>query len=132
MPELTLFNAISTFAGLVDDFVNVEACVSEQGFQGVSIHKVARHRREIRAPRSPDHRARRRRCHADEQYGRADHCRKILEEVSRRRFIICVFNNQDLNQVTWEQRVMEGDPKFEASQDIPDVLLYHRFAAEGC
>ncbi len=43
------------------------------------------------------------------------------------RFIICVFNNEDLNQVTWEQRVMEGDPKFEASQKIPDVP-YHRFA----
>jgi pyruvate dehydrogenase (quinone) len=42
-------------------------------------------------------------------------------------FIVCVFNNGDLNQVTWEQRVMEGDPKFEASQDIPDVP-YHRFA----
>jgi pyruvate dehydrogenase (quinone) len=25
------------------------------------------------------------------------------------RWIVCVFNNQDLNQVTWEQRVMEGD-----------------------
>jgi pyruvate dehydrogenase (quinone) len=43
------------------------------------------------------------------------------------RWIVCVFNNEDLNQVTWEQRVMEGDPKFEASQDIPDVP-YHRFA----
>ncbi|PBB66020.1 thiamine pyrophosphate-requiring protein [Mesorhizobium sp. WSM4312] len=43
------------------------------------------------------------------------------------RLVICVFNNQDLNQVTWEQRVMEGDPKFEASQQIPDVP-YHRFA----
>jgi pyruvate dehydrogenase (quinone) len=43
------------------------------------------------------------------------------------RWIVCVFNNQDLNQVTWEQRVMEGDPKFDASQDIPDVP-YHRFA----
>ena len=41
---------------------------------------------------------------------------------------ICgVFNNEDLNQVTWEQRVMEGDPKFEASQDIPNVP-YHKFA----
>jgi len=37
------------------------------------------------------------------------------------RLIVCVFNNQDLNQVTWEQRVMEGNPRFEASQDIPDV-----------
>jgi pyruvate dehydrogenase (quinone) len=43
------------------------------------------------------------------------------------RWIVCVFNNEDLNQVTWEQRVMEGDPKFEASQDIPNVP-YHRFA----
>ncbi|MBX4893177.1 thiamine pyrophosphate-requiring protein [Rhizobium bangladeshense] len=42
-------------------------------------------------------------------------------------FVICVFNNQDLNQVTWEQRVMEGDPKFQASQSIPDVA-YHKFA----
>jgi pyruvate dehydrogenase (quinone) len=38
-----------------------------------------------------------------------------------------VLNNQDLNQVTWEQRVMEGDPKFEATQDLPDVP-YHKFA----
>lgn len=43
------------------------------------------------------------------------------------RWIVCVFNNEDLNQVTWEQRVMEGDPKFEASQNLPDVP-YHRFA----
>jgi pyruvate dehydrogenase (quinone) len=35
--------------------------------------------------------------------------------------IFCVFNNQDLNQVTWEQRAMAGDPKFEGSQYIPDV-----------
>jgi len=43
------------------------------------------------------------------------------------RWIVCVFNNEDLNQVTWEQRVMEGDPKFEASQNLPNVP-YHRFA----
>ncbi|NIA52874.1 thiamine pyrophosphate-requiring protein [Massilia sp. TW-1] len=42
------------------------------------------------------------------------------------RWIVCVFNNQDLNQVTWEQRVMEGNPRFEATQQIPDVP-YHRF-----
>lgn len=34
--------------------------------------------------------------------------------------IFCVFNNRDLNQVTWEQRAMGGDPKFEGSQSIPD------------
>jgi pyruvate dehydrogenase (quinone) len=43
------------------------------------------------------------------------------------RWICCVFNNEDLNQVTWEQRVMEGDPKFDASQQIPNVP-YHAFA----
>ncbi|HZT17768.1 MAG TPA: thiamine pyrophosphate-requiring protein, partial [Dongiaceae bacterium] len=41
-------------------------------------------------------------------------------------WIVCVFNNEDLNQVTWEQRVMNGDPKFDASQQIPNVP-YHRF-----
>jgi pyruvate dehydrogenase (quinone) len=35
--------------------------------------------------------------------------------------VICVFNNQDLNQVTWEQRVLSGDPKFPGTQWIPDV-----------
>jgi pyruvate dehydrogenase (quinone) len=34
--------------------------------------------------------------------------------------IVLVLNNRDLNQVTWEQRVMEGDPRFDASQDVPD------------
>ena len=43
------------------------------------------------------------------------------------RWICMVLNNSDLNQVTWEQRAMEGDPKFAASQDIPSVP-YHRFA----
>jgi pyruvate dehydrogenase (quinone) len=52
---------------------------------------------------------------------------KYWRRWADRRWVVCVFNNQDLNQVTWEQRVMEGDPKFNASQDIPDVP-YHRFA----
>ncbi|MGP3985926.1 thiamine pyrophosphate-requiring protein [Streptomyces sp. 3N207] len=34
--------------------------------------------------------------------------------------IFCVLNNQDLNQVTWEQRAMGGDPKYPGSQYIPD------------
>jgi pyruvate dehydrogenase (quinone) len=38
-----------------------------------------------------------------------------------------VFNNEDLNEVTWEQRVMNGNPRFDASQDIPDVR-YSKFA----
>ncbi|MCX3063043.1 thiamine pyrophosphate-requiring protein [Streptomyces beihaiensis] len=36
-------------------------------------------------------------------------------------FVFCVFNNEDLNQVTWEQRAMSGDPKYPGSQAIPDV-----------
>jgi pyruvate dehydrogenase (quinone) len=52
---------------------------------------------------------------------------KYWKDWADPRFVICVYNNEDLNQVTWEQRVMEGDPKFEASQRIPDVP-YHRFA----
>ena len=36
------------------------------------------------------------------------------------RFMILVLNNRDLNMVSWEQRAMVGDPKFDASQDIPD------------
>jgi len=37
------------------------------------------------------------------------------------RMVILVLNNRDLNMVTWEQRVMVGDAKFDTSQDIPDV-----------
>ncbi|HQT79807.1 MAG TPA: thiamine pyrophosphate-requiring protein [Rhodopila sp.] len=52
---------------------------------------------------------------------------KYWREWSNKTWVCCVFNNQDLNQVTWEQRVMSGDPKFNASQQLPDVP-YHRFA----
>ena len=37
------------------------------------------------------------------------------------RLIIAVLHNNDLNQVTWEMRAMEGAPKFVASQTLPDV-----------
>jgi pyruvate dehydrogenase (quinone) len=42
-------------------------------------------------------------------------------------FVTLVLNNRDLNLVTWEQRVLSGDPKLEASQVIPD-FPYARFA----
>ena len=45
---------------------------------------------------------------------------KYWEEWANPQLIVCVLNNRDLNQVTWEQRVMEGDPKFDASQNVPD------------
>ena len=37
------------------------------------------------------------------------------------RLIVCVFHNNDLNQVTWELRAMGGAPKFESSQTLPEV-----------
>ena len=43
------------------------------------------------------------------------------------RLIVLVLNNRALNQVTWEQRVMEGDPKFDAAQHVPD-FPYARYA----
>jgi pyruvate dehydrogenase (quinone) len=39
---------------------------------------------------------------------------------SDQRLVIAVLNNHDLNQVTWEQRVLSGDPKLDASQTLPD------------
>ncbi|HVS91166.1 MAG TPA: thiamine pyrophosphate-requiring protein [Mucilaginibacter sp.] len=36
------------------------------------------------------------------------------------RLIIMVLHNNDLNQVTWEQRVMTGNPEFVGSQELPD------------
>ena len=43
------------------------------------------------------------------------------------RLVVAVFNNHDLNQVTWEMRAMEGAPSFLPSQEIPDVQ-YAAFA----
>jgi pyruvate dehydrogenase (quinone) len=45
---------------------------------------------------------------------------KYWKRWSDPRLVVLVLNNRDLNQVTWEQRAMEGDPKFETSQDLPD------------
>lgn len=53
---------------------------------------------------------------------------KYAKEWSDPRFIICVLNNRDLNQVTWEMRAMAGDPKLAASQELPD-FPYAQYAA---
>jgi pyruvate dehydrogenase (quinone) len=45
---------------------------------------------------------------------------KYWQRWSDPRLIVLVLNNRDLNQVTWEQRAMAGDPKFEGSQELPD------------
>jgi pyruvate dehydrogenase (quinone) len=52
---------------------------------------------------------------------------KYWQKWADPRLIVMVLNNEDLNQVTWEQWVMEGNPKFEATQQVPDVP-YHKFA----
>ena len=42
------------------------------------------------------------------------------KEWSDPRLIVLVLANRDLNQVTWEQRVMAGDPKYKCSQVVPE------------
>jgi pyruvate dehydrogenase (quinone) len=49
------------------------------------------------------------------------------QQWSDPRLIVAVLHNNDLNQVTWEMRAMEGAPKFTESQRIPDVS-YEGFA----
>src|SRR6185437_7049983 len=45
---------------------------------------------------------------------------KFWKEWKDPRLIVLVLNNRDLNQVTWEQRVIKGDPRFPGSQALPD------------
>jgi pyruvate dehydrogenase (quinone) len=45
---------------------------------------------------------------------------KYRDRWRDQRLIVLVLNNRDLNQVTWEQRAMSGDPKVEATQVLPD------------
>ena len=52
---------------------------------------------------------------------------KYHERWPNRTFIVLVLHNDDLNQVTWEQRVLSGDPKLDASQVLPD-FPYSRYA----
>ncbi|HEY3296527.1 MAG TPA: thiamine pyrophosphate-requiring protein [bacterium] len=52
---------------------------------------------------------------------------KYWKEWKDPRLVVLVLNNHDLNMVTWEQRIMSGDPKFPASQDIMPIP-YAQFA----
>jgi pyruvate dehydrogenase (quinone) len=52
---------------------------------------------------------------------------KYWQDWSDPRLIVLVLHNNDLNQVTWEQRAMEGDPRYDASQELPD-FPYARYA----
>ncbi len=52
---------------------------------------------------------------------------KYWKQWSDPRLIVMVLDNGDLNQVTWEQRIMSGDPKFEGSQSLP-YFPYAKYA----
>ncbi|HWK26483.1 MAG TPA: thiamine pyrophosphate-requiring protein [Solirubrobacter sp.] len=52
---------------------------------------------------------------------------KYWQRWSDPRLIVMVLHNNDLNQVTWEQRAMQGDPRYDASQRLPD-FPYARYA----
>ncbi|HEX8977893.1 MAG TPA: thiamine pyrophosphate-requiring protein [Solirubrobacteraceae bacterium] len=52
---------------------------------------------------------------------------RYRDRWSNQQLIVLVLHNDDLNQVTWEQRVMSGDPKLEVSQTLPD-FPYARYA----
>ncbi len=44
------------------------------------------------------------------------------------RLVVGVLSNQDLNQVTWEERVLAGDPEYPTTQNVPrfDFAAYAR------
>src|SRR3954454_15004346 len=55
-------------------------------------------------------------------------------EGRNEQLVVVVLNNGDLNQVTWEQRVLAGDAKMEATQDLPpfDFAAYaNQIGLEG-
>ena len=52
---------------------------------------------------------------------------RYWKQWSDPRLIFLVLNNRDLNQVTWEMRIEEGNPKLPATQTLPD-FPYARFA----
>jgi len=52
---------------------------------------------------------------------------KYWKRWSNPRLIFLVLNNRDLNQVTWEMRIESGNPKLEATQNLPD-FPYARYA----
>src|SRR5438874_43364 len=47
--------------------------------------------------------------------------KKYYKQWADPRLVVLVLNNRDLNQVTWEQRALQGDPMNPMTQGIPDV-----------
>jgi CheY-like chemotaxis protein len=54
--------------------------------------------------------------------------RRYWRRWSDPRLVVCVLNNEDLSEVTWEQRATEGNPRLPATQDLPNVP-YAKFAS---
>ncbi|HZO97885.1 MAG TPA: thiamine pyrophosphate-requiring protein [Gaiellaceae bacterium] len=52
---------------------------------------------------------------------------KYRDRFTNPTLVVLVLNNRDLNQVTWEQRALQGDPMYPATQRIPD-FPYARYA----
>jgi pyruvate dehydrogenase (quinone) len=52
---------------------------------------------------------------------------KYWKNWSDPRLIFIVLNNRDLNQITWEMRIEEGNPQLPMTQIIPDYP-YDEFA----
>jgi pyruvate dehydrogenase (quinone) len=50
---------------------------------------------------------------------------KYWTEWADPRLVIAVLHNDDLNQVTWEMRAMEGAPQFLPSQHLPTFPYAH-------
>ncbi len=53
---------------------------------------------------------------------------RYWREWSDPRLVVAILHNNDLNQVTWEMRAMEGAPKFVESQSLPSCS-YAAFAS---
>ncbi|MEU6079402.1 thiamine pyrophosphate-requiring protein [Streptomyces sp. NPDC047108] len=56
---------------------------------------------------------------------------KYAQDWDDPRLVVGVWNNRDLNQVTWEMRAMGGAPQFEPSQALPDVSYAALASAMG-
>lgn len=54
---------------------------------------------------------------------------KYWERWENRQLVVVVLNNEDLTQVTWEQRAMGGFPKNTATQNLP-AFDYARYAQQ--
>ena len=74
-------------------------------------------------PQPPGHRLPRRRRDADARHQRPDRPRALPGRAGAAPLVVLVLNNGDLNQVTWEQRVLAGDAKLRGDAGPAAVRL---------